>query len=376
VSGLSRPIPILLTVRELNYGGIERDVTKIALKIDSSQFQPHVASYQAHGMRFEELKAAGIPFLHLPVVSLRSLTALYAANRLRQYIRQQRIRLVHAYDASAVLVAPVSRAVRVPAVLSSTLGYRDLLDRRTRRQARWTDKIVDTIVVNCEAMRRHMIDDEHVGSEKVELCYNGVDTSQFHPECRSQPGSVADASVVVGAICVLRPEKALDLLQEAFARIRHVRPGMKLRIVGSGTELSRLEANGRRLGLHDDCQFMPATRAVPEMLLGIDIFVLPSSSEAFSNGLLEAMACGCAVIGSRVGGTPELIGNSERGLLFQPGDAADLASKLTNLIVDEPLRRELGARAAEFTREKLSIEIAARRMAAIYELVLQRKGGS
>jgi glycosyltransferase involved in cell wall biosynthesis len=372
VTGLSRPIPILLSVRELNYGGIERDVTKIALKIDATQFQPHVASYQPHGMRFEELKAAGIPFLHLPVASLRSPTTLYAVNRLRQYIRQHRIRLVHAYDASAVFVAPVSRAMRLPAVLSSTLGYRDLLDPRTRRQARWTDKIVDAIVVNCEAMRRHMIDDEHVAEEKVELCYNGVDTNQFHPS-DGERSRTADASVVVGAICVLRPEKALDLLQEGFARIRHLRPGIKLRIVGSGLELSRLEANVRRLGLEQDCQLMPATREVPEILRDIDIFVLPSRSEAFSNGLLEAMACGCAVVGSRVGGTPELIGNDERGLLFESGNAQDLASKLSNLILNKTLRRELGFRASEFARKKLSIEIAARRMADIYEGVLQRK---
>jgi glycosyltransferase involved in cell wall biosynthesis len=279
---------------------------------------------------------------------------------------------VHAYDASAVFVAPVSRAMRLPAVLSSTLGYRDLLDPRTRRQARWTDKIVDAIVVNCEAMRRHMIDDEHVAEEKVELCYNGVDTNQFHPS-DGERSRTADASVVVGAICVLRPEKALDLLQEGFARIRHLRPGIKLRIVGSGLELSRLEANVRRLGLEQDCQLMPATREVPEILRDIDIFVLPSRSEAFSNGLLEAMACGCAVVGSRVGGTPELIGNDERGLLFESGNAQDLASKLSNLILNKTLRRELGFRASEFARKKLSIEIAARRMADIYEGVLQRK---
>jgi glycosyltransferase involved in cell wall biosynthesis len=85
------------------------------------------------------------------------------------------------------------------------------------------------------------------------------------------------------------------------------------------------------------------------------------------------MACGCGVVGSRVGGTPELIGDSERGLLFKPGDTADLAAKLTALIENERLRRELGSRAAEFACRNLSIETAAGRMAEIYELVLRRK---
>jgi len=369
----AKPIPILLTVRELNLGGIERDVTQIALKIDRSRFEPHVASYRAEGLRYEELSDAGVPFLHLPLTSLKSPTAISVAMKVRRYIREHGVRLVHAYDSSAVFVAPIAQALRVPAVLSSTLGNRNLLDPRTRRQVRWTDKIVDSIVVNCEAMRRHMIDDEHVASERIKLCYNGVDTSKFYPDTARRPKSSADAPFVIGAVCVLRPEKAIDLLQEAFARVRHLKPEMRLVIVGSGPELSNFQANSRRLGLQDDCEFLPATRSVPQFLRSIDTYVSCSRSEAFSNTILEAMACGCGVVGSRVGGTPELIGNDERGLLFRPGDAADLAAKLTTLIENESLRRELGTRAAEFARRKLSIEIAAERMAEIYELMLSRK---
>ena len=368
-----KPIPILLSVRELNLGGIERDVTQIALKIDRSRFEPHVASYRPHGLRFEELSQADIPLLHVPLTSLKSPSAVSAAMRVQRYIRANGIRLVHAYDSSAVFVAPIARALRVPAVLSSTLGNRNLLDPRTRRQVRWTDKIVDTVVVNCEAMRRHMIDDEHMEMERIELCYNGVDTAKFYPKAVRKLGPFADGPFIVGAVCVLRPEKALDLLQESFAVVRHLKPGMKLMIVGSGPELPRLVENSRRLGLQEDCHFVPATRSVPQFLRVCDIYVSCSTSEAFSNTILEAMACGRCVVGSRVGGTPELTGNDERGLLFRPGDAEDLAAKLRLLIENESLRNELGNRAAQFATRKLSIEIAAKRMAEIYELTLQRK---
>jgi glycosyltransferase involved in cell wall biosynthesis len=233
--------------------------------------------------------------------------------------------------------------------------------------------MVDTVVVNCEAMRRHMIDDEHVCSERVALCYNGVDLSHFYPGSARKPAPVTDATLLIGTVCVLRPEKSVGLLQEAFSRIRHLKAGMKLLIVGSGPELPGLQANGQRLGLENECFFVPATALVRQYLRAFDVFVSSSSSEAFSNAILEAMACGVCAVGSRVGGTPELIGNDERGLLFEPGNADDLAGKLAILIQNEGPRREFAARGAEFARTKLSLESAARRMAEIYEVVLRRK---
>jgi glycosyltransferase involved in cell wall biosynthesis len=104
----------------------------------------------------------------------------------------------------------------------------------------------------------------------------------------------------------------------------------------------------------------------------MDIFVLPSESEAFSNALLEAMACGCCPVGSRVGGTPELIADGERGLLFESGNAADLAEKLALLIRDAGLRHRFGEAAAACARDTFSIQRAVQRMAELYGRLLTR----
>ena len=81
-----------------------------------------------------------------------------------------------------------------------------------------------------------------------------------------------------------------------------------------------LAAARRRLGIFPDCVFEPATPRVADWLHAIDIFVLPSLSEALSNSLMEAMACGCCVAASRVGGNPELVAHGETGMLFEPRD--------------------------------------------------------
>ena len=370
-----KPIPILLAVRELDLGGIERDVTKIAIHLDRERFEPHVVSYHDHGIRFEELKRAGIPVVTLPIRSLYSMESARSALRVWRYVRRHGIRLIHAWDSSCVFFVPLARLFRVPVVLSSMLGSRLLLDSRTRSQLRWTDKMVDSIVVNCEEMRRHMTEDEGVVPLQIQLCYNGFDTREFNTEAPfARPAQVQGASLVIGAVCALRQEKALDILQQAFAIVRHLDPGMRLLIVGSGPELQALQANCQRLGIQDATVFVPATSQVPVFLRGIDIFVLCSHSEAFSNALIEALACGCCAVGTRVGGIPELIGrNEERGLLCNAADPADLAAKLETLIRNPDLRRVYGARGAAFARDNLSIEAACARIGAIYDSFLSQR---
>ena len=241
--------------------------------------------------------------------------------------------------------------------------------------SRMTDYLADAVLVNCEAIRRYMIESQHVKEERLELCYNGVETKEFYPAQAPRPAELTDATLVIGTVCVLRPEKGLALLQEAFARVSRLKPGMKL-VLGSGAQLAVLQSNAERLGLGRSCIFVPATREVAMWMRAMDIFVLPSYSEAFSNALLEAMACGCAVVGTRVGGTPELIGaNEERGLLFERGNLEELTNKLEIMAGDGTLRQGYGRRAAEFVRENLSIEIAAERTASMYERILSRKTG-
>ena len=366
-------IPVLLMTRELDQGGVERDLAKIAMHLDRARFTPHVATYYAKGMRYEELRAAGVPILDLPVRSLTSVTALRCAIQLRSYLREHRIEVVHSYDASGIFTLPVARSAGVPLVITSQLSFRSILDKKTQRLLRWTDRFADAVLVNCEALKKYMVEDEHVPSGRVELCYNGVDTSVFHPAETQRPNALAGASLVIGTVCALRAEKALGLLQEAFAQVLPRKPDMKLVFVGSGVELAQLQRNAAALGMVDASVFIPATPDVARWMRAIDIFVLPSYSEAFSNSLLEAMACGCCVVGSRVGGTPELIGEDERGLLFQSGDGNDLARKLERLIADHELRRALGLRAAAFAREQLSIEIAVACTAEIYERRLKAK---
>ncbi len=371
---LPTPVPVLLMVRELDLGGVERDVTKIAIHLDRRRFSPHVATYCARGLRYEELFSAEIPILEIPVLSLFSGNAVKMAAKLRRYILAHGIKIVHAYDASGILGLAVAKMAGVPVAIGSQLSHRGLLDWKTRWLLRAADRYSDAIVVNCLALRRYLVEDERVAESKLRLCHNGVLTDEFCPGECTLPRELDGATVVIGTVCVLREEKNLPLLLSAFAKIQHLTSGLRLVIVGGGPELATLKGKAEQLGIADATVFVSATRAVVQWLRAMNIFVLPSYSEAFSNALLEAMACGCAVIGSDVGGTPELVGPSgERGLLFRNNDLDDLVEKLTRAIRDRELRQRLASNAAAYVAQHLTIETAAETTAHIYEELLLKK---
>ena len=362
------PIPVLLMVRELNLGGSERQTAEIAKALDRFRFDARVGCFRPAGLRADDLRAAGVPIVHFPVPSLASVKG---AISIAAYIREQNIRLVHTFDTPANLYGvPAARMAGSAVVVSSQRADRALCPAVLRYGLRITDRIVDGIVINCEFLRRHLRDEEKTPAGLIHLCYNGIDTGAFQPLHGARPDARRPAALMLGVVCALRPEKGLDTLLDAFAEVRGLVPGMKLAIVGSGPCLADLQDRARALGVLPDCVFEPATPRVADWLHAIDIFVLPSLSEALSNSLMEAMACGCCVAASRVGGNPELVADGETGMLFEPREAAGLAAVLRVLVRDPVRRGKLASNAARLIHSRFPLAAAARRMGEIYAELL------
>jgi L-malate glycosyltransferase len=356
---------VLLLTRSLGLGGTERQLAEIARALDRAAFRPHVGCFYAEGFRAEELRAAGVPVVRFPVTSFIGPSVISGLAAMWRYLREHSIRLVHTFDVPLNLFGvPAARLFRVPRVLSSQRAHRALTPGIRRRLLRLTDRMVDGIVVNSEALQRELIEADRVPPRLIHLCYNGIDAAFF--ESHRRPGA---GSIVIGVICALRPEKSVETLLEAFARLNVPQTTARLRIIGSGPSLPSLEQLARKL-LDDRCTFEPATNNVPAALEGIDIFVLPSLSEALSNSLMEAMASGCCVVASKAGGNPELVTDQQTGLLFPPGDSAALAACLDLLLRNATLRTRLAAAGAERMRTEFTVERAARRMGEIYGEVL------
>jgi glycosyltransferase involved in cell wall biosynthesis len=366
MSGTAQPVPVLLMARELGVGGSERQLVEMAKALDRTRFLPHVGCMR-EGFRCAELRAAGVPVAVFPVRSLYGPSALAGAWQLRRYVMRHNIQLLHSFDVPMNLFAvPVARLIGTPVILSSQRAFRGLTPGLRRRLLRLTDSIVDGVVVNSEAVRRHLIRDESVPAEKIHLCHNGIDIARFNPQPRPDR-----PELTIGVVCALRPEKDIATLIRAFAKARQ--PHWRLMIVGSGPCLGDLKTLVRDLDLTHATTFHATTDQVPARLHEMDILVLPSLSESFSNALMEAMASGCAVVASRVGGNPELVTPGETGLLFEAGQSDALAGSLLRLGESAPLRKQLAASASEFIRSRFTVAASVRRLEEIYGTLLQRR---
>ncbi|MEP6714338.1 MAG: glycosyltransferase family 4 protein, partial [Terriglobia bacterium] len=258
------------------------------------------------------------------------------------------------------------RLMRVPVVLSSQRSYRELVPPRYMPPLRISDRLANGIVVNCDAIRKHLVEDYSIPAGAIDTCYNAIDTDRFHSQTRQRPQSLQDASIVVGIVCVLRAIKNIETLVSAFAAASAGMPLARLVIVGDGPEKDMLRTLASTLDIADKVVFIPSTNDVAPWLRAIDVFVLPSTSEALSNSLMEAMASGCCAIASRVGGNPELIADGESGLLFEPRDAAGLAAQLKRVFDDADLRRRLADAGAKSIADRFSVERSIARLSEVY----------
>ena len=360
---------VLLIIRSLESGGSERQLAEIAKALDHSRFDPRVGCLRMVGPRLLDLQAADVPVVEFPLSGMFRMAHLRAGRALGRYLKEQRIDIVHAFDVPGTLfsVAP-ARWYGAPLVLSSQRAFRELTPN-FRPVLRLMDRMVDGIVVNSEAVGKALVERDGVKAERIHLCRNGVDLNLFYPPVARR----AEEKLTIGVAAMLRPEKSLHTLIEAFGRVRAKGVAARLVIVGSGEMLESLETLARRLGLTENCRFEPASRAVADWLRKFDVFVLPSVSEALSNSLMEAMACRCCAVASRVGGNPELVEEGVTGMLFEAGNGEDLASKLETLAGSPELRERMAEAGARKMRDEYSIAASARRMGEIYDSLPARR---
>jgi len=236
------------------------------------------------------------------------------------------------------------------------------------------------------ALSRHQLDylRSTIGIEPQRLnpICNGVDIQRFRPRTADTvpplpEGFAPPDTLVIGTVMRMQPVKApLDLVQ-AFIALRHHAsfPQLRLVMIGDGPLRSTVQQAVNQAGIAGQVWLPGARDDIPELLRGLDLFVLPSLAEGICNTVLEAMATGLPVIATQVGGNPDLIVNGETGSLVPPGQPLNLAQVIAAAVDDPPRRHAYGQAARQRAETEFSIATMVQRYDHLYRVLLAGRQG-
>lgn len=218
-------------------------------------------------------------------------------------------------------------------------------------------------VVPSRTLQQRALESWGLDPGRLHLVPDGIDTAKF---AGAAMGRGERPVLTVGTVAVLREEKRLDLLLDAFAALRATMPA-RLIVAGDGAERANLEAQTEALGLRDDVEFTGMVRDAETVYPQLDIFALSSSTEQIPNTVLEAMAAGLPVAATAAGDVPVMVAPENAPFIVPLSDAAALAGALETLARDAALRERVGL--ANQRRAMETYDVVA--MVAAYRALLE-----
>lgn len=300
---------------------------------------------------------------------------------LARLFRQLRPAIVHTRNLAALEAQLPARWAGVPGRVHGEHG-RDAEDPDgTSRKHQWMRRAYRPFVQHTIALGRELADYSlnriGIPPGRLHTIYNGVDTERFHPAAAGrQPlaGSPFNdpALWLVGTVGRMQTVKAQPVLARAFVLALQQQPTLRERLrlvlVGDGPLRAECESVLRQAGVAELAWFAGERGDVPDVMRGLDCFVLPSLAEGISNTILEAMASGLPVLATAVGANSELVVPGATGRLVPPGDAGALAEGLVQMAQDAEATAAHGRAGRQRVEQRFSLGS----MVAAYESVYQR----
>jgi N-acetyl-alpha-D-glucosaminyl L-malate synthase BshA len=208
-------------------------------------------------------------------------------------------------------------------------------------------------------------------SKTIKIIPNFVDTARFRPDqdgCDRSEFAKPDEKIIMHMSNYRAVKNAADVVR--IFKIVNKRIPSRLILIGDGPEAPNVLALADELGLKDRTVFLGGQDMVESVLCKADLFLLPSASEAFGLAALEALACGVPVVGSIVGGLPELVADGHTGYLEPIGDVEAMAERSIEILTDDILRRRMSENARHLAVENFDTGKIIPQYYSFYEEVL------
>ena len=304
--------------------------------------------------------------------------------RLYKLFREMRPAIVHSRNLAALETVVPAWAAGVPIRIHGEHA-RDILDLHgSNRRYQCVRKLYRPFVTHYIALsrdlERYLCDSIGVPPDHVAKIHNGVDASRFRP-AETRRGVIEGCPFRDPRFWLVGTVGRMDLVKDplnlvrAFIQALQLAPSkrecMRLLLVGDGVLYSEARAVLADAGIADFAWLPGERHDVPEILRGLDCFVLPSLGEGLSNTILEAMATGLPVIATNVGGNGELVDAGTTGELVAAGDSYLLAQRMLAYARDPEAAKSVGRNGRARIEREFSLEAMLSGYRGLYDRLLR-----
>jgi glycosyltransferase involved in cell wall biosynthesis len=372
---LLKPVKMMVLVPTMRMGGAERNTALLLEHIDRGLVNPELALVFNREIFYSIPKDVPIHVLEniadppqLPISDDPQTAGLETAGlekkalKLAGLVQKRHVDILFSTQLWTSIIAALARkhlpsAIRViatvdchPSTFLPSHKHGELYTYLMRRYFNEADRIVAV----SEGIAQDLVDNYGVKPEKIDVIHYPVDWAKVQ-ELAQEPVEhewFSQEIPIVLFVGRLEAVKGVEHLLRAFAKVRR-QMAARCVLVGDGQEREKLQELAHQLGIEQDVYFAGMQSNPFKYMKRATSFVLPSLSEGLPNVLIEAMACGCPVIATDVasGGSREVLGGGEYGILVPPGDEEGLAQAILRVLQDPALRKRLSRLASQYAQK-------------------------
>lgn len=369
---MDRPLKIVHLITELNVGGAETMLHKLATSSDRSRFEHIIISLTNIGPIGQSLQASGLTVRALGIDRQRSRSLVTAVIRLRGQLRHIAPDVIQTWlyhaDLLGILVGTVAR---IPVIWNIRSTYHPGLASLTSRVCKRLSPLPAAVIVNSEAGRT-VYTDYGYRPRRWEVIANGFDMGRFAPDAEARIAvrnelGLPDDALIIGMVARFDPLKDFPTFLQAIALFHRRNPDAYFLAIGHnvGEENADLWGSLGSVGLRGVVRLLGERRDIPRLTAAFDIATLSSHSEGFPNAIGEAMSCGVPCAVTAAGDAARIVGDT--GLVVPVRDAQALAGAWQALAdLGHAGRVALGGRARARIAQHFSVERVVRQYEELY----------
>jgi len=384
-------IKVMQVIARLNIGGATMHVVNLSTKLNPERFDSLLVSgteNPGEGSMVDYALSLGVQPLVIPEI-VGEATFKYrdgkALAKLYRLIRRKRPHIVHTHTAKAGFLGRLAaRLAGVPVLIHTFHGhvldgyYGPLKTGILRQMERGLAGITDQIIAVSEKVKSELVYFGVSSAERIKVIPLGFDLDPFLC-CAAQKGEfrrelgVANGARLVGIVGRIFPIKNHRLFLETAALVSANDPSARFVIVGDGVLRNELESYTSKLDIKDRVLFVGWRRDLPRIYADLDVLVVSSDKEGTPVSAIEAMASGCPVVGTRVGGLPDMIADGKTGYLVPPRDPKTMAIFILRLLRDAQTAYKISRSARAIAQERFNIKRLVADTEELYQELLRQK---